>query len=119
MRSRCLKLLFVPSVVLVALAIANPARADHRHNYPGGYAPRGGIGFSFSIGQGYPAAYRAYDLRAFHSYPSFRSYYYPSYYPSYPLYPSYPAVGYPGYGAYVSPGYYGGDYGGGYGGYCW
>src|SRR5262245_56585818 len=83
MRSRWLRQLLVPCVVLVALAVANPARADHGHHGLG--HPRVGVGFGLSVG--YPAAYRAYDLRSFHSYPTFRSYYYPSYYPSYPLYP--------------------------------
>src|SRR5262245_45547550 len=115
MKSRCLKTLLVPCILLIALAVAKPAQAYYpQYGYGGG---------GFYVGPSYGAS-RAGDLQAFHTYPTFRAYYYgPSRYPLYPAYPvgtysAYPVV-YPTYPVYpvvpvydVYPSY-------GYGGYNW
>ena len=89
MKSR-LRFLLLPSVALFALAAVKPADAYYPP-YPSG------PGVGFYVGPGY-GAYRAQDLRAFHSYPSFRAYYYG--YLSYPVYPNYPVGTYPAYPVY-------------------
>ena len=106
MKSRCLKLLLLPTVLLLALAVAQPAKAHHP-----GCGPR--IGFNFSIG----GVYRPY--------PYVRPYPYYGY--AYPVYPAYPVAVYPAYPAaypppYAAPGYSAYSYpryDSGYGGYAW
>ena len=100
MKPRCLKLLLLPVVLLLALAVAKPAEAHH----PAACGPR--VGFSFSVG----GVYHPYPYPYARPYPYYYGYpyaVYPAYpvpvYPAYPAaYPAYPA---PAYNAYSYPSY--------------